>query len=393
MRIKSKIVFFLLALWCFGALPTAGTAGSFLEFWDQKCARPENRETVRCLNHRAVSLVFRHHDDLEKIKQAIGLYKKALAQDPWNFSAASGLVTAYLEIKDYPSALKTVNCTIYRRPWSLEPRLLRCQLLEGMGLPFAEAKRCFRKVAELYRESGRSDANYVLAALLAESPEAEAIKREFHKRAKPGTPDGYVWETVFKDFDRDDYLKNSKLVKEGYKQTPLPMDITPSDCMGIIPGADPGRPMSPSDRAMAERNEAEYHQKIRRQQIVAQAQAYLVQKDYGAALEIIEAESAAEPRADYMYLLRCLLREKTGRPQREYQACYRGYLAALERDDFHVADPNYVRIGILAYWPDKKSIREKVIVNFMPGTQAQKNWDQYLDILRREDVFHKMLKW
>jgi len=393
MKQKSKVGLFLLALLCLCALPRVSAGVGYFEFWDQKCAQPENRETVRCLVHRANSLTLKHSQNQDKMKQAIGLYKQALAQDPWNFSAASGLVTAYLETKDYPGALKTVNCTISRRPWSLEARLFRCQLLEGMGLPKAEAKRCFGEVARLYRESGRFDASYVLAALLAQSPEAEAIEREFHKRAKPGTPDGYAWETLFKDFDRDDYLKNAKLVEKGYKQTSLPRDISPSDCAGIIPMPVQGRAMSSSDRATAEREEAEYHQKIRGQKILAQAQSYLVQKDYGAALEIIEAVTDTDPKIDQLRLLKCLLREKTGRPEREYQACYRGYLAALERDDFHVVDPNYVRIGILAYWPDKKSIREKVIVNFMPGTQAQKNWDQFLDILRREDVFHEMLKW
>ncbi|BEQ14073.1 hypothetical protein FAK_11390 [Desulfoferula mesophila] len=262
-----------------------------------------------------------------------------------------------------------------------------------MGLPLEEAKRCFADVARRYRENERFDADYVLAALLADSPEGAEVKREFHERAKPGTPEEYLWQSVFKDFDRDDYLKKTKLVEEGYRASPLNQEITLADCVGVMPGATRGHAASPSERAAAQRKEAEYHTKVRRQQAVSQAQSYLAQKDYGAALEIIEAEPATESAGDHLQLLGCLLREKTGRPPEEYQACYRQYLAALERGDFYVTNPNYVRVGILAYWPDKKSIREKVLANFMPGTQDQKNWEQYLDVLRRQDVFEVMFKW
>ena len=388
---KIKVGWFLLAMLLLCA-PLPGSAGvGYFEFWDQKCAKPENRETVRCLVHRAHSLMLKHSHDQDKMKQAISLYKQALAQDPWNDSAMNGLSTAYQWTKDYPNALKTLNCFISRRPWSLEMRLFRCQLLEGMGLPQEESKRCFGEVARQYRETGRTGANYVLAVLLADDPQAAAIKREFHKQAKPGTPDGYLWQTIIKDFDRDAFIKG--LVKEGYKQGPLPREISPADCAGIIPGPTQGRAMSPVDRATAKRKEAKYHKNIRRQQVLHRAQVYLAQKNYVRALAIIEAEPAVKSQANTLLLWKCLLREKIGRPERQYKTCYRQYLAAMEKDDFHVANSDYVRIGILAYWPDKKSIREKVIVNFMPGTRAQKNWDQYLDIMRREDVFRQMLKW
>jgi tetratricopeptide repeat protein len=392
MKFKAKYSFTFLAILLSTFVLGGDTSGQLLTYRDIKCAAEKEQQNVICLQHRAAMLLSGGDVSKERAELAVELIKKALAIDPWHDYAIFTLWKAYLELNDYETALKVLNCIIYKRPWSSNTKYLRCVLMEQMGCGMELARPCYRDVARLLKVNGQTGADYVLAELLAENPNAEEIKKNIYKQIKPGSQDEATWDFFVKDFSREKYLKQMKLVDPKYKKKFNSEVASTVDCAAFMPMPGDDENKKRADEAIAQRKRADFFQTIKWQKLYARALEFVKEKDYNSALVCLDQEFDMGVGANNAALLRCALKEKAGRPEDEYKACYRKLLKAYEAADY-TYDPGYVKVGILAYWPDKGYIKKKIMSKFQPGTQAQENWTKYLEVLRRQDLLNEILRY
>lgn len=128
------------------------------------------------------------HGDPDKYKQAIELLSQGLAQDPDNLkflNTRMNLLCALGRVQEAKEDLDKIS--ILREP-SVDMRFFQCLLNERLGEEKSVSLECYREVARAVFEGIRSGSkyhdlddelvyfNFVILNLLAENPEAEALK-------------------------------------------------------------------------------------------------------------------------------------------------------------------------------------------------------------------------
>ena len=89
-------------------------------------------------------------------------------------------IAAYGALNDPYPPKEDVDFLAALHPDSPDFQVQKCLYAEATGAPREENRRCYLRVAELCRQQGKADARsheYMLALQLAESPEAEAMRR------------------------------------------------------------------------------------------------------------------------------------------------------------------------------------------------------------------------
>lgn len=390
MKFKAKYSLALLAVMLSVQLPVQVVPASSLEYMDKECAQESKRENIKCVYHRASRLAFGGYQDKNKLKKAEEMLKRVLAMDPWHASAPFNLMQIYIQLKECDKALQVLNCTIKQRTWFVGARFSRCLLIEDLGCTREEAKACYRDVAFRYKRIGVNDVNYVIAELMAENPNAGVIKQEYFKQVKPGNTQEYMWNNSIKDFDRAKYVKDMSQVDPRHKKNFNLQRADQAECPAFMVVPREGNEEKKEYEATAQRKKREYLLRVKQRKLLVIALGFTREKDYQNALIYLDRHWDLGVRVSRGASLRCAVMEKAGRPEDEYKACYRRVLKAYEAVEWTHND-DYIRIGILAYWPDKEAIKEKVLTNFMPGTKAQENWSKYVDFVRRKDVLRDVM--
>lgn len=114
-----------------------------------------------------------------------------------------------IQEREYGAAVAPMTDAIALEPANTEYRLLRCFLLERTGTAFAETKRCYTDVVDVFSRGPdrpcNQDMNCVIASLMAESDQAEATRKAFLEEPAPQA-EMEVRRYVLEGFDRQAYL-------------------------------------------------------------------------------------------------------------------------------------------------------------------------------------------
>lgn len=174
---------------------------------DKKCEQESQKETVRCLQWRALMILAYSEGDKAKIGKAIKLLNQAITKAPQDVSLLSNLAGCYLRMGDYKTTLHYMNKFLTIKPDRMGAKYFTCLLLERLGYPQVKYRACYRSVAYWYQNRGQTkDVNYVYAELMLGSPDAEKIKNEYLASLEPGSELAKMWNLLLNNFDRDKYL-------------------------------------------------------------------------------------------------------------------------------------------------------------------------------------------
>lgn len=161
---------------------------------DKKCDQESEKGTIRCLEWRAINILARSGGAEDEIKKAINILNQARAMDPLDLGILSNLVSCYVMMKNYETALKYVNDILEINPGLIEAKFYKCLLLERLNHPQNECKACYRSVAAWYRDRARTkDVSYVYARLMLGGTGAEKVKNEYLASLKPGSEQYKMW--------------------------------------------------------------------------------------------------------------------------------------------------------------------------------------------------------
>jgi tetratricopeptide (TPR) repeat protein len=176
---------------------------------DKKCEQESEKESVSCLQWRALMILAYSRGDKVEIGNAIKLLNQARTKAPKNVSLLSNLSGCYLRMKDYKTTLKYMDKILTIQPNNMAAKFFKCMLLERLDYPIKKYRACYRSVAYWYQNRGQTkDVNYVYALLMLGSPDAERIKNEYLASLKRGSELAKMWNELLKDFDRDKHLRH-----------------------------------------------------------------------------------------------------------------------------------------------------------------------------------------
>lgn len=147
--------------------------------------------------------------DAERTCAAITMIDREIASRPDDESLLRLRIAAYGLLADSYSAMPDVAVLAALHPGDPPYQLQKCMYAEATGAPQEKNRLCYLRVARLCRQSGKADAHsheYLLALLLADSPEAEETKRRF-LAALTDSPMNQALKGVLADFAREKFVK------------------------------------------------------------------------------------------------------------------------------------------------------------------------------------------
>lgn len=148
-------------------------------------------------------------DDAEQTCAVITMIGREIASRPDDESLRTLRIAAYGLLADPYSARPDVDALAALHPYSPPFQLQKCLYAEATGAQREENRLCYLRVARLCRQSGKADEHpheYLLALLLADSPEAEEEKRRF-LAALTDSPMDQALKGVLADFSREKFIK------------------------------------------------------------------------------------------------------------------------------------------------------------------------------------------
>ena len=146
--------------------------------------------------------------DAERTCAVITMIDREIASRPDDESLLRLRIAAYGLLADPYSAMPDVAAL---HPGDPPYQLQKCMYAEATGAPQEKNRLCYLRVARLCRQSGKADAHsheYLLALLLADSPEAEETKRRF-LAALTDSPMNQALKDILADFAREKFGKKS----------------------------------------------------------------------------------------------------------------------------------------------------------------------------------------
>lgn len=147
--------------------------------------------------------------DVERTCAVITMLDREIAGRPDDESLLTLRIAAYGLLADPYSARPDVEALAALHPDSPPYQLQKCLYAEATGAQQEENRLCYLRVARLCRQSGKADEHsheYLLALLLADSPEAEEAKRRF-LAALTDSPKDQALKEVLADFARENFVK------------------------------------------------------------------------------------------------------------------------------------------------------------------------------------------
>lgn len=140
----------------------------------------------------------------EKMPELMAHLDREIERAPEDFSLRSTRAAVYAESGRTADALNDIEALISRTPDNLGLAFVRCTLLERIGGPPRDKHLvCYREVAARFEDTPESpkskNPDYIVAALMAELPEADDLRREYLSGLGDSAPDKHLRE-VFANF-------------------------------------------------------------------------------------------------------------------------------------------------------------------------------------------------
>ena len=190
-----------------------------------------------------------HHDALQEITRVLekqdfstglAMLNKLVDEHPNSIEIREYRAFIYSSAGRGETALEDFEHLLVLKPDDKKIMLKRCMLFEAMEQNMEVLKPCYEDVVKKMRQKYPAallarDQDYVLAVILAELPEAEAVKRNYIEQI----PSQYNWEhtpfdkndikqlikqeqDVIRNFDRRNIKKDYDFLREMFRQI-LPM--------------------------------------------------------------------------------------------------------------------------------------------------------------------------
>ncbi|CAG9170679.1 hypothetical protein LMG23992_01721 [Cupriavidus laharis] len=145
-------------------------------------------------------------DQQAREKSAEALLDQALRQDPRHVPSLLTRAELRIRLHDYAGALADNDTAIGIRGQTPTLSMMRCMLRERLGA--AAPTACYETVVRLSERDSRpcrEDLNCVVAALMADAPDAQAYRDHFLAMPRTGA-DQAVADGLLRGFSRERYL-------------------------------------------------------------------------------------------------------------------------------------------------------------------------------------------
>lgn len=174
---------------------------------DKKCQQESKKESVRCLEWRAVKILSMSGKNIEEVRKALNILDQARAISPLDLSVLCNIAHCYIKLREYEVALQYFDKVLKMKPNFVEVRFFKCMLEDRIGYPRGECRECYRSVAQYYKYRLQTDdVNYVVAELMLGGSNAERVKENFLTSLKPGSNEAEMWSELLGNFDREKFL-------------------------------------------------------------------------------------------------------------------------------------------------------------------------------------------
>lgn len=138
---------------------------------------------------RAGAALMEASGDTQRLENALGIYDEGLERHPDNTELRGHRASLLAGLGRYEEAKRDLD-ELHEGGLHKEGMLLRCMVHERLEGATDEALACYAKVEAAYVMAGEPvdhpDANHILAARLAGSPEAEALLLEWQASEEAG---------------------------------------------------------------------------------------------------------------------------------------------------------------------------------------------------------------
>lgn len=173
--------------------------------WLSACSRTESPQM---LQQEAVRLLSSNEPGERTDLAATVLLDRALTLDPKHVPPHLTRASLRAHRRDFSGALADVEAALSLRRNDTSLAMMRCMLIERQGKALSHA--CYVGVVNLYEQTSVScadDLNCVVAASMADMPEASSYRQHFLSRDMPSA-DAMLASSVLSDFDRVVYLRS-----------------------------------------------------------------------------------------------------------------------------------------------------------------------------------------
>ena len=167
---------------------------------------PENK--IRSLECRAVVLMTQESHNEKSLKKALEMLKQAQAMEPNDLSILNNTAICYARQKKYKTSLSILEKSIARQPNNLAAKNFTCMLKERLGYPRREYRACYHSVVQAIKDKKMAKGiNYVITVLVADEPDAPAIRDKFLATMDPKDKFAASWKKALENFNRDEYIR------------------------------------------------------------------------------------------------------------------------------------------------------------------------------------------
>jgi len=168
------------------------------------CSLANGESPAEYLERASTALIDSRGDKRQR-EDVLMVYKEGLEQHPNHPELLNSRAQLLVSLGQYEEAKSDLEA-LYSASLNKEGMLLRCMLIERLEGVTGEARACYAEVENAYgRETdSQPNANYVLAAHLAESPRSDALLLEWQASDDP-MKDPMLSEML--ELDRDSLIQ------------------------------------------------------------------------------------------------------------------------------------------------------------------------------------------
>lgn len=166
---------------------------------------PENK--MRRLECRAVVTMTMNKYSEDSLKKGLKMLEQAQAMAPNDLSVLNNIALCHAKKKNYKSALTLFEKSLRQKPDNLGVKFYTCLLKERLGYPRSEYRTCYHSVVQALKEQKMTEGiDYVFMVLIAEEPDAQAIKNKYIASLDPKGEFTEHDKKSLGNFNRDEHL-------------------------------------------------------------------------------------------------------------------------------------------------------------------------------------------
>ena len=175
---------------------------------DRVCRRIPRENKARKLECQAVVIMSMDSHNADSLKTAQKMLEQAHAIAPNDLSILNNTAFCYVKQKQYETALSILENSLNRQPNNFGVKNFTCMLKERLGYPRSEYRACYHSVVQAVKEKKMAKGiNYVITVLVADEPDAQAIKDKYLAGLNPINKSTESEKKYLENFNRDEYIR------------------------------------------------------------------------------------------------------------------------------------------------------------------------------------------